>query len=216
MIRQLGIQKILIITTLAVALVVIYFYGIRTLGPRTQSVEKTLLAEQSEFNQTFNNLESLRNGIAKFEVQKDKFTNLQTLGFFDPQNRVDITRRLNEMQKESGLVSAQYSISPASTEKNQKAEDAGYKVLYTNIDFNLEAILDEEIYKFIYLLNYGFQGHVTIESLEIVKGKEITPSLLQQIGSGDVTSVINAKLKTTLRTLVVDADAQAQNEQGVY
>lgn len=217
MIRQLGLKRVITLLSILAVLGVVYFYGILTLGPQTNGLDSKLRSEKSEFSTLSDNLINLRTGIEKFDLQKDKFKNLQTLGFFDAQNRVEITRRLNEMQLESGLISSQYAISPAITDKNEKATEAGYKILNTKIEFNLEAILDEEIYKFVYLLNYGFPGHVTIESLDIIKEKEVTPTLLQKIGSGDSIPVISARLQINLRTLVNDPTANVStNEEGGY
>ncbi len=215
MIRQLGIQKVIILLLMAITLVVIYFYGVMTLGPKTVNIERQLRVERSEFNQVSDNLINLRTSIEKFDVQKDKFTNLETLGFFDPQNRVEITRRLNEMQQQSGLLSARYSINPAETEESQLALEAGYKILNTKIEFNLQAILDEEIYEFLYLLNYGFPGHVSIENLEISKDKLVTPTLLQKIGAGEAESIIQARLEVILRTLVEDPAIKIQNNREI-
>ncbi len=212
MIKSLGVQKIMTLLFLIVSLGGIYFYGVQTLGPQSVSLERELRQSQSHFNEVTTKLTDLRTDIAKFEVQKDKFANLEALGFFDTQDRVGITQRLNEMQKESGLLAAQYSISPAVKETNVKASEAGYKVLLTRISFDLQALLDEEIYKFIYMLNYGFAGHVTINDLGINKAKEITPLFLQAVGTDQASAVIDAKLNVELRTLVEDPDNSQQNE----
>lgn len=212
MIRSLGVQKVIILLFLTILLAAVYLYGVRTLGPQSVSLDRELRQTQSNFNEVTTKLKDLRTDIAKFEVQKDKFANLKTLGFFDTQDRVSITQRLNEMQKESGLISARYSISPIVKENNNKAAEAGYKILLTTFSFDLQALLDQEIYEFIYMLNYGFAGHVEIKSLKINKVKAVTPLFLQSVGTDKVSSVIDAQLNIELRTLVEDPDAVQVNE----
>lgn len=214
MINSLGFQKVATLLFLIISLGAIYFYGVRTLGSQSVLLDRELRQTQSNFNEVTTKLTDLRTDIARFEVQKDKFSNLETLGFFDTQDRVKITQRLNEMQKESELLAAQYSISPAVKEPNAKAAEAGYKVLLTTISFDLQALIDEEIYEFIYMLNYGFAGHITINNLKIDKVKEITPLFLQAVGTNQASAVVNARLEVDLRTLVEDPQAIRPDEFG--
>jgi hypothetical protein len=206
MIRSLGIQKITLLILMALVLGSIYLYDSMILEPKTTKSERQLKSENSEFNEISDKLENLRIGLEKFEVQKDKFLNLNTLGFFDPQDRVDLTKRLDEIGVESGVLFANYTINSAGFVKNEKAEEADHQVLLTPITFRLGAILDENIYKYIYLLNYGFSGHVTIKDLVIEKTKKITPTLLQDIGTGNDVATVEARLSIELRTLIPRSD----------
>lgn len=216
MIRSLGMQKIFTLGLLVAALLGIYFYGIMTLGPQNEYSERQLRLNKSEFSEITNNMGKLVSDMKQFDQQKDQFKNLEVLGFFNAQDRLEMRSRLNEMQEESKLISAVYSVQPARTEKNKQAEDAGSKIVNTSISFTLEAFDDADIYKFIYLLNYGFPGHVSINDLSIKRDKKITPTLLQKIGAGDQVAVVVATLSVNLRTMVEDPLAQAKSEEGAY
>ena len=209
-------QKIFTLVLLAVMLLGIYFYGIMTLGPQNESSERQLRLNKSEFSEITNNMGKLVSDMKQFDQQKDQFENLKILGFFNTQDRLEMRSRLNEMQEESKLISAVYSVQPARTEKNKQAEEAGYKIVNTSISFTLEAFDDADIYKFIYLLNYGFAGHISINDLSIKINKKITPTLLQKIGAGDQVAVVVATLSVNLRTMVEDPLAKAKSEEGAY
>ena len=218
MIGSLGIQKITTLLVLVALLAFIYGYGVMTLGAKNTKIDQELRANQSEFSEITTNIEDLRTGIKKFSEQKNTFEKLSDLGFFDSQNRLEMRRRFNDMQEKSRLISARYSISPANVEENKKATEAGYEIRSTIIDFTLEAIEDVDIFKFIYLLNYGFPGQVSIEGLSISRDVDITPTLLQKIGSGELVAVIGATMRVNLRTMVKNPAAQAkrlQEEGGV-
>lgn len=216
MIKSLGFQKVLIIFLLVLGLGAIYFFGIMGLAPKTESLERQLRSERSTFNETSEKLSNLRMGVEKFEVQKDKFLNLQTLGFFDAQDRVDLTRRLDNIGQESGVLSATYNISPIMQEANQKAEEAGYQILLTPITFKFTSLTDKEIYKYVYLLNYSFPGHITIKALRTEKTKKITPRLLQSIGTDNMVPILDASLEIELRTLVEDPQNRRNISTGEY
>jgi hypothetical protein len=215
MIRSLGIQKIIVLVLLVLMLAVIYFYGVVALGPKNQFVERELRLNKSEFSELTQNMEKLVFDLAYFDQHKIQFKSLEDLGFFNSQDRLNMRSRFNEMQKESRLISAQYSVSPLTIEKNKKAAEAGYKILKTTIDFNLEAIEDADIYKFIYLLNYGFGGHISIAELSIKRDKVVTPTLLQKIGDGEDVAVMSAVLKVNLRTMVeIPSDSVTEENEG--
>jgi hypothetical protein len=218
MIGSLGTQKLVILAVLVLILGAIYFYGIAILGPQNDVVDRQLRASQAEFSEVTGNMDRLVSDLDYFDKHKDQFKDLEILGFFNSQNRLEVRARLNEMEVESRLISSLYNANSAEVEENEKATKAGYKIVKTPIEFNLEAIEDADIYKFIYLLNYGFAGHISITELSLVRNKKITPTLLQKIGNGELVSVVTANLKIELRTMVEDplASSALDNEGRKY
>lgn len=215
MIRLIGMQRVLGIIVLATLTVFFVFYQYFLVTPQIQDTQRELSKNKSEVAEMTENLDSLVKGIAQFSEQKDIFELIQKYEFFDPQDRVEAGRRITKMQEDSRLLSAKYSVRPAKPEKNQKAFEAGHKILNTDIDFDLEAIEDEDIYKFVYLLNYGFPGHITITELNITRDKEVTQPLLRQIGTGQesLRPLVTAILRINWRTMVPDTSIQVTTEE---
>lgn len=213
MIGALGAKRLLVLIFLALLLAFIYGYGKFILEPASLDTTRALNNQKSEISRINQVMENLRSDIDKFEVQRDQFNNLQILGFFGDQDRLELRQRFNELQARTGLLSAQYTINPAIVEDNEKAFEAGYKIFNTPINFTLSAMNDSAIYQFVYFLNYGFPGQVTIDKLTIKKNTEITPTVLQKIGVGDPVPIVQASLLVTLRTLVEDPVAQRARDQ---
>lgn len=204
MIRVIGFQKILILIVLAAVLVLAALYNFYILKPSSILVERELRQNKSEISEVQTNMDNLVQGLAKFEGQKQKFETVRKYGFFDPQNRVQTKQRFNVMQKEAQLLSARYTIKPAQIEKNEKVAEAGYKIVNTEIDLSLEALEDGDIYNFLYLLNYGFPGQVSITSLDLSRDVEITQPLLRQIGVGEASGLVKATFRLNWRTMLPD------------
>lgn len=213
MIGSLGLKRLITLVFLAALLVSIFAYNQLMLVPEITEIQRALNAEKSEVNRVSQTMNDLRSDIDKFEVQRDQFNNLQILGFFGDQDRLELRERFNDLQARSGLLSAQYTINPAIVEENEKAFEAGYKIFNTPILFSLSALNDTAIYQFIYFLNYGFPGQVAITELDIRKSTAITPTVLQKIGSGEPVNIVEATLNITLRTLVEDPVAQQARRQ---
>lgn len=212
MIRVIGFQKILTLILLAFFTAVFFFYGTYVLAPQIQDSKKQLSVNKGEISQLTEDINKLVEGIKTFESQKQAFERIKEVGFFDPQNRLETRQRLNEMQKESRLLSAKFSINSAVTEPNKLAREAGHKILNTEISFTLDALEDIDIYNFIYLMNYGFPGQILITDLAITKEQDITQPLLRKIGNGDYVPLVKAELKANWRTMVPDTSIEINDE----
>lgn len=179
-------------------------YWVYVLKPDIQDNKRQLAMNTSEVAEMNESLNDLMIGIEKFKQQKSVFEKVQKFGFFDSQNRPEARQRLVAMQKESRLLSTRFSIKSAEEEKNKKAKEAGYKILNTDIDLTLEALEDNDIYHFVYLMNYGFPGQILIKELTIKRDTEITQPVLRQVGLGESGPLVSAVLRVNWRTMVPD------------
>ncbi|HPF78370.1 MAG TPA: hypothetical protein PLF01_03660 [Alphaproteobacteria bacterium] len=204
MIRIIGAQKFLALVLLAALMVLLAVYWVYSLGPDIKVKERQWAMNKAEVARMTEDIDKLIKGIEQFAQQKDEFERIQKFGFFDPQNRPEARERLNSIQKESRVLSAKFTIKSAETEPNEKAKDAGYKILNTDIDFSLEALDDLDIYNFIYLMNYGFPGQISIQDINIARNSEITQPVLRQVGLGEPVPLVVAVVRLNWRTMVPD------------
>ena len=204
MVRLIGIRRILAIVLLAAFLVILFLYNSVLMKPDIRQMQQELARSKAEVAEMGVNIDKLMQGIELFKSQESEFLQIQKFGFFDDQDRVEARRRLNLMQKESRLLSAKYTIMQAVDQENEKAQEAGYKEIATEISFELEALDDTDIYNFIYMLNYGFPGQVSITSLAMSREKEITQPLLRKIGVGETEPLVKAGLKVNWTTMIPD------------
>ena len=202
MIKTIGFTRFFVITLFAVFLMACLLYIYKITGPNLEKEKRKLNGVNSEISRMTNDIDDLSKGLAQFQKQKEAFYNVQNFGFFDDQNRVNATQLIKAMQKESRLLSAVYSISPARIVADKRASDSEHDLLSTDIKFSIEAIEDADVYKFIYLLNYGFPGQININSLSISREEKITQPLLRQIGIGQPSPIIKADLEVSWQSMV--------------
>ena len=212
MIKTIGYNRLIIIGALLVLGAGLFFYNYKILQPETKKQKAKLSAIQSESSEISSNVERLKNQLSTFDKEKIDFAKVQSLGFFDPQDRVETRRLITAIQEDSELVNARYAVKPAQSISSDKLRAAGYKILKTNIDFDLEALDDVDIYKFIYTLSYGFPGQVSIQNISFSRDVEVTQPLLRKIGSGQSEAIIKAKLNVDWQTMVPDESAKKTNE----
>ena len=216
MIKIIGFKKIFLIAVLLACSVGLYFYSFVFVSPNNALIERRVSGEKSATAVVETNMQQLVAGMELFGKQKDNYKNLEVLGFFDNQDRLRMRRYFSEMQKLSGVLSARYTIDALQVEDNKKAKEAGYKLVKTEISSQLEAFQHRDIYRIIYFLNYGFPGNVSIDSLSLSRSAKITPTLLQKIGVGGAPPVVTGSLDVSLRTLVLDEEAQKNDDVDAY
>lgn len=206
MIRLIGFKKIFMILLLVFLLVICLFYMYAMASPDIKASKKELNQNTSEISELSQNIDQLKLGIEQFQSQESEFKDLEKHDMFNTQDRVQTRRKLNSIREASGVSSAQYTIKPALSDKSEKLQDAGYKILNTPMQFSIEAIEDQNIYQFIYLLNYGFPGQITLEEVSITREEEVTFSVLKQIGIGKepLRPLVKAEIKASWRTIVPD------------
>ena len=213
MIRSIGIHRFLALVCLAGLSLFLAFYSFYSLQPDLRTAELELNQSRTEVIEMTDNIDYLASGMNQFEQQKDTFEKVRAMGFFDPQNRQETRQRISAMQRESLLISARFNIKPAITEENEKAAEAGYKIINTDMEFTLEAVEDSDIYNFVYLVNYGFPGQILIKEFSVEREKEITPELIRQIGVIDPDPVVvTGKLRVNWRTMVPDQSISISEE----
>ncbi len=207
MIRLIAFNKFFLIILLGGLLTALAFYYYAVSIPKIESDKKALRKNSAEISELSQNLEELKAGIAQFLKQEEEFKQLEKKGFFDPQDRVQARKKLNYIRDMSGVITAQYTIKPAGDQVNEQVKAAGHKILDTPMEFSLDAIEDADIYRFIYYLNYGFPGQITIKDITMTRNEDITIPKLKQIGLGlePMTPFISAKITANWRTIVPDA-----------
>ena len=211
MIKTVGYTKAFLILALAIFSGLCAFYIYMKAQPDLKTVERNLQGANGQILQMQTDMDDLAKGFAQFEEEKLDYAKLQNLGFFNDQDRSKTKNIIEEMQRESRLLSARYSLSPARRLDEDRARDAGYDLVSTDINFTLDAIEDADIYRFVYLLNYGFPGQVKITSLSIKKNQDVTQPLLRQIGIGQAEPLITATLKASWRTMIPQGQMPSEN-----
>lgn len=212
MIRLIGINKIIMILVFGGLCMLFAFYYYMVSAPQINETNKELRNNNSEISKLTEDLDKLKLGIEQFKEQEDKFNALSKHDFFNTQDRVQARNQLNAIRDASGLISAQYTVKSAGVDKNDKMTEAGYQILNTPMEFSLEAVEDQDIFRFIYFLNYGFPGQITLEELTITRDEEITFPLLKQIGVGqaDMRPLVTARIIASWRTIVPDTNAEVK------
>lgn len=201
MIASIGYKRFLFILVLAIAVGILAFASYFVFAPKVVSTQSELSTLQAQSSTLQSEVDQMRDSFTQFDKKKVVFEDISRMGFFNDQNRVLARERFETLQKLSKIISARYEIKAANVLSQDIPIETGFVVMESPISITLTALDDIDIYRFIYYLNYGFPGHVTINSLEILREGEITPEILKDIGTGNPPSLITATMELEWRTM---------------
>lgn len=201
MIEIIGLKRILSVIILAVLAGLFATFNYYVFVPQTQVARAALNRVSTENSTLRTEIDKMRDAITQFESQKAFFEKMDRLGFFNEQDRVLARERFDIMQKMSKILKAKYEIKAANIVPSDMADKAEYAVLESPISIELAAIDDLDVYRFIYFLNYGFPGHITVKNLTMERKMDVTAALLKQVGVGAAPDIITAKMNLEWRTM---------------
>ena len=126
MIKKIGVMNFMVIFLLCFLMGTIFLYSQYILKPNLKTNENQVRMNQNQIAETSSGIQQLQAGVDQFSKQKAQYERLLKLGFFNPQNRLEIKNRMTSLQSEIGALNLQYSISPVAEQKNKLAKDAGH------------------------------------------------------------------------------------------
>lgn len=201
MIEKIGLKRSLLLFVLAGGLAALFAANEMLLKPKIEESQRELNTSMGELGRLQGEVTKMRADFETFETQKAFYDTISRMGFFNEQDRVLARERFDTMQKLSKIISARYEIKAANILTGETSPDTGFVVMESPITVELSAVDDLDVYRFLYYLNYGFPGHITINSLDIERKAEITPNVLKEIGTGNPPQIVSAKMELDWRTM---------------
>lgn len=212
MIKQLGFKRVLVLLILLGAVCAGIFFSHFIFGPQMEESQRQLSKLNNENSTLQSELDKMRADFVDFEKQKTDFDRITRLGFFNNQDRVNARERLDTIRQLSKVLSARYEIKAAVMQPDEnELQSTGFVMMQTAIILNISALDDLDVYRFLYYLTYGFPGHISINSLRIERGGEVTPEVLKKIGTGNPPEIIKATIELDWRTLARKDDIENRN-----
>jgi hypothetical protein len=202
MIKVLGFKRVVILLVLLGLNGLVLAANYLIFEPGRAATENELRMTTSKTSQTQADADKLRTEISEIQDQKSSYELLKTAGFFSQQNRLVAKNRIEAIQQKTGILKAGYNIGAGSIIENASAKEAGYAVLESPIEVNLEALDDVDIYNFAYWIENALPGHMTLNSLDISRTKELNEATLREIGTGKPVTLLTGKLSLSWRTMV--------------
>lgn len=213
MIEILGMRKVMlggILLVLNLCLgAFLYFY----LSPQSVKSERELRALRGQVTEKTAKTDELRTQNGVIERQKEEYENLRAAGFFSEQNRLVAQRRIEEIQKFTHVLTAQYDVKPAQVNKTTPAAEFDHVVLDSPVNIKIDAIDDVDFYNLVYWLENSFPGHMALKSLSIERKLDVSEAVLRQIGNGTPTAMVTGEVLYDWQTVLPQSQVASYMDQ---
>ncbi len=204
--RVLGVKRILILIFLVAINVAMAATVYVFLIPQHVTKERELNALKSQVNTVRSDIDRMQVEFDQLAEQQNRFEKLKGKGFFYNQGRREAQIVLESIQKQAGVVTAIATIQAGAAEDNEEAKKAEYKILKSPVQIHIDAFDPVDVYRYVYLLDNFFPGHVQIDSINMARTGEVTGPVLRGIASGANPILVQADINMTWRTMVPQSD----------
>ncbi len=206
MIKVLGTKRILILLVLigvnAAFAAITFLYLI----PEKASKDIELRGEQAKVSAKSSDIQQLTVEIQILKEQQGDYEELVERGFFSNQNRSDARGLLERVRDRSGVLKATISGGELSKEENELAQKAGYVLLASTVDIELDALHDRQVYAYINMLKSSLPGYLSVEKIIINREMELNGAVLRLVSSNQEPKIITANIALTWRTMVTEEE----------
>ncbi len=214
MIQVLGFKRILTVLVLLglniVCAAAVYLYLI----PEQMKKGSELRSLRGQISTVSSDIGRMQIEFDQLTVQQAEFDRLRARGFFGTQGRREAERIFEKIQSEAGVVSAVASILPGSVEDNEEAQKAEHKILVSPVKIKIEAVDDVDVFRYLYLVQKFFPGHITFQKVNLERKAEVTGTVLRSISSGTNPQLVSADIDVLWRTMIPEKDIIGAPVQG--
>lgn len=215
MIQVIGLKRLVILVIMILANVGLGAATYLYLLPSQESTERELKSLQSSIRVTQADIERMQVAFEQLDKQQEEFNKLKKRGFFSNQVRSNARRLFSEIQDEAKVVSAVASVKSGATVDDPEAKKANHKMLNSPIEIEIEAMEDEEIFRYLKILKRRFPGNLFLNDVVIERSRDVTPAVLRSIAADGNIALIKADVNLTWRTMIPESDVIETNQQGL-
>lgn len=202
MIKVLGLKRIIVIAVLIAVNAVFAGALYYILTPEKTNQQQQLSSLRGQVSGLNRDLDNIKVEFEQLEEQREEFGVLKEDGFFKNQDRRQAEKVLNLIQKRSKVSKAQISIGSGKLEENEQAKKAKHKILKSPVAVRIEAMNDVDVFRYIFLLEKYFPGHIGVKTVKMERGAEVNGTVLRGIAGGQNVPLVTARIEFEWRTMI--------------
>lgn len=139
--------------------------------------------------------------LATMDKSRDRFAGLRNRGFLDPQDRLGVTKQLDQMRSNHGLTSIYYEISPERVLEDRKTRKTGFTVVSTKVTVGMKGLFDADLVSFAQAIIDQFPGQVRPISLSLQRIANPTEANLKILREGSLYNFVGGEFVFEWNTL---------------
>lgn len=148
-------------------------------------------------------LRDLEQQAERIAADRADFATLTDTGIFEPQNRLQAARLLEELRMRHGLSGLEYQILPVKRVTLERSGESGIEIVMSDLTLDMRGFLERDILDFLQAIVGELSGDVTINSLEFTRSGEPEAAVLREVRNGTATELVQGQASLSWRTLTL-------------
>ncbi|MGE4314492.1 MAG: hypothetical protein AB7E85_09535 [Pseudobdellovibrionaceae bacterium] len=194
MIEAIGVSRAIFIGLLLFLNVVLAGGTYMYMSDATLQASRELIQVRGAAETKRQEVLSLRTEFDKLQGRIRDFKRMQINGFFDDQNRIEGSNRVDQFRAKANLLNATLNIEPGEIVENQRLVETTHVFLQSPININIEAQDDLDVYTFMKLMETQFPGKIILKSFDIKRTGNISDVVLRSIATGTPVPLVQASV----------------------
>ncbi len=201
-IKYISKRKFSLVVGLVIGAVLLAAYAELYAKPTLTSDQRELKTTTAEYNKTQNENLNIEDELVFLRENEERFSVLKKAGFLEKQEREIVQKAVDEAMRLSGIIGGNFKVSPPSCYINDHLKDSQYVLLGSPIIIDTQSYEDVSMYQFLDYFIKKLPGYVVIEKVSLDRTKDMTRSVLQEIGTGQEVSLVDSNVALTWYTVV--------------
>ena len=201
MLQVLGRNRVILLVMLVFFNAAMAFGLYEFLTPERLKAQGILTSARAQLEERRAEIQRLKEEYALLQSQIRYFKEIENRGFFNDQNRVAARESFEKLREISGVLKAKYNIKAGQLTEDARADEAGYVILQSPINVELDSTDDVDVYSFLKLIQEYFPGKVGVVSMEIERVENVNSQLLNDMSNGEPVPVVKSKIDFQWKTM---------------
>lgn len=215
MIKLLGIKRLITLSAIFILLIILLSVYFLWIDPARQDADRQVNALNGEIATLQNDINTTKQQIEETRRNIPYFNYLKKIEFFSEQDRFRAQRTIEDIQAQSGITSAEFTIGELTDVNEPLATQVEYRLVVSPIAVqNVQAFTDVEFYKLLYLMNNEFPGHIRLSSMSLTRTGELDQDVAQNRDQGGVPYFVTGDIEFQWLTMIEDPQPTNMGQDG--
>ncbi len=149
----------------------------------------------------YSQVDTYTQALEAIDENREIYNGLLKRGFFDPQDRLGVTKLLDRLREVHGLTSIHYEVAPETLYDDRATRATGFNIISTRVTVNMRGLFDADILEFSQAIIDEFPGQIRPLSFSLLRLCTPTEETLSLLREGKLVDFVGGELKFEWNTL---------------
>jgi hypothetical protein len=203
MMKLIGARRVFILLAFFALNALIVSSYFLALQPLQSEAATQLTAVKGQVSELQGKIRNIKQDLIDYKDNEPKYQKLKAQGFFQTQDRFQISKILEAMRQSHNLQGFSFSIDNINYINNADADAIQHRLIHSQVSLKkVQSSFDNNVYDFAQSLAEAFPTHTHLQKIEVLQTTAINEPNLQRVAGGEKVGFVEANIVFDWLTLV--------------